>query len=187
MAKHSNHHDEHSAYAPPVTLYQSEIGAGVDNEHEHEDIDIPGTLKAFGWLTAVTVASFLLVYFVFNEVTGDKHRRAVQATPLTLQQPEPPYPRLLPNPFDERARKDDGPLVGPIEYRELQDQRDHERLARLGLYDPGTGLMTIPEPIIQRVAKGETHEGELELGPDGLRQGQPGDAAGGLKVDDLLR
>ncbi len=179
--------DDHAE--PPVrTTPQGTQFYGVEHGHEDRDVNVPVLVRWFFYVAALSIGASVVLIFGMQLLMA--RERATMAPPSALRQiqVDPPMPRLIPNPTDERGREG-LPHVGPIEYHVAFKQAENEQLQALGLYDTESNLMVLPENAAQAVQN--LNGGAVS--PTGAAAGDqiewimPSDASGGLGNEDRLR
>ncbi len=210
MAKTAAHaHDEERA--PLRTTPQGTQAHGVEHGHEERDVDF-GAIQVWFMVLAVTVAlSFGIVSGFFALYNSQAQSAQVLPSQLFGHRQPPPLPRILPNPVDSG--------VNPMETGQMypetvpgERKREAEEAARIGLMNPETGALELPERAVAAViaasasgrpvppgtapaaGAGETPpvntgtERAAETGTPGERvqQMMPSGASGGTRAEDRL-
>jgi hypothetical protein len=178
------HHDDH--FVPERTTMQGTLGASVEHGHEEVDVNVRGMLQATAWLAVVVAVCIVLALGFFQFLKGWQERKDVVASPLMRTSRVPPQPRLLPNPVDSpNARQ------GPQEFLADHLAKENVTLDKLGLRDPTTGAMKLPEALVGQVFPNipPSVVAPASQGPaiDGLTSPQPSDASGGTRLENRLR
>jgi hypothetical protein len=196
---HANHTDAHLAdddhnWYPERTMPQGTQENGVDFQHEDRDMNHGSVIR---WMVALSVAVVIIFValwgaFYFLGVSTNEARKL--PSPIFAKQQVPPYPRLLPNPFDDVTGKetDDttGPqqkvIQGPMEYGNAFKARENEQLEKLQMWDPENRTAKVPASIAQSVLQ------ELKAPPaaPGEATGSevfPSDTSGGTATEDRLK
>lgn len=173
--------DDHNWY-PERTMPQGTQENGVEFEHEERDMNHRAVMR---WVFALSVA----VAIIFSALAGaffflgQRERETHQLpSPIFEEQQVPPYPRLIPNPYDTAA----GTVPqGPVEYGAAYKERENRALEKVGLWNEKTGQPVLPPSaasVLQELkspapAAGEVPGAEI----------YPSDMSGGLMTEDRLR
>lgn len=189
MANHVNvnHTDAHLAdddhnWYPERTMPQGTQENGVEFQHEERDMNYGGVLRWFASLAVAVAIIFTALAGAFYFL-GARTREARQLpSPIFAQQQVPPYPRLIPNPFD--TPKGMVPQ-GPVEYGAAFKARESQAMSKVGLWNDATRQPQLPPSaaaVLQELkspapAAGETPGAEL----------YPSDTSGGTMTEDRLR
>ena len=80
-------------------------------------------------------------------------------------------------------------MIGPLEYRAEEVEKERQALAGIGLWDEKTGRPMVPDQalagiITPRQPAGSAGQGEL---PQGLVEPMPSDSSGGVNWENRLR
>lgn len=179
--------DDHAE--PPVrTTPQGTQFYAVEHGHEERDVDVPVLIRWFFYVAALSIGASVVLVFGMQLLAARERATQAPLSALRQIQVDPPLPRLIPNPTDERGREG-LPQVGPIEYHLAFKQAENEQLQALGLYDMEAKSMVLPENAAQAVQSlngGAAATAGAAAG-DQVQWIMPSDASGGLGNEDRLR
>jgi hypothetical protein len=180
---HEPHEEDH---VPAQTTPQGTLALTVDQGIEERDINIPAVIKWLGGLLAVCVATQIFLWGIFGLLENLEKSRDRIPSALFLSHPDPPAPRLLPNPALAREHPTQA-LPGPIEYHQEQKEIENEGLIRAGLLDPETRLPVIPGRASQQLGVPQGRQTPTLGTASPLADAMPSDSSGGISMEDRLR
>jgi hypothetical protein len=159
MVRWSNMADKHfDEVAVNETTPQGTQENGVAKGHDERDINLRAILAWFAGLAVMTILTFAAMYGMFRLLANREEVKDILPSPLFArqQQKRPPAPRLLPTPWEAHAK---------------EKQNENERLERIGLLDPKTGLPKIPANATNAVNQPGGGAGQGATGVSGAGTG----------------
>ena len=135
---------------------------GVAKGHDERDINLRAIMAWFAGLAVLTIATFVVIYGMFVFLANRERAKDVLPSPLfaTREQKRPPAPRLLPTPWEAHAK---------------EKKNENDRLEKIGLFDPKTGLPMFPPDSAENVGNqpgggaGQSATGAGRAGTGGVR------------------
>lgn len=183
--------DDHNWY-PERTIPQGTQENGVDFQHEGRDANLRSVINWFAALGVGVLVVVGLLFAAFQLLLQREAGEKALPSPVFAQRQPLPEPRLIPNPVDSQPGQ---ALIGPIEYYQEYEAREHSLLSEAGLYDPASGLYKLPEDVTGSVlqelnggapatARTPPPSSPHEMGVSDL---YPSDMSGGTLLEDRLR